>query len=66
MKLYVNYLDIRYLLMNTDQGYIRTDHIQEGKQEEYLLPSSCHPNHITKTRRTGRRSGGWRKQEKIH
>ena len=39
----VNYLDI------DDQGYIRTDlYKKENKKNNYLPPSSCYPNHITK------------------
>ena len=36
----VNYLDIRYLLMNTDQGYIRTDlYKKENKKNIFFLPA---------------------------
>ena len=43
----VNYLDMKIFI--DDQGYIRTDlYKKENKKNNYLLPSSCHPNHITK------------------
>ena len=32
-----------------EQGFIRTDlYKKDNKKKNYLLPSSCHPNHISK------------------
>ncbi len=51
----VNYLDMKIFI--DDQGYIRTNlYKKENKKNNYLLPSNCHSNHITKKRRTGGKS----------
>ena len=43
----VNYLDMKVLI--DEEGYIRTDlYKKENLKISYLLPSSCHPRHISK------------------
>ena len=43
----VNFLDVTLFI--DDSGYIQTTlYSKPGKLCQYLLPSSCHPNHITR------------------
>ena len=43
----VNYLDMKIFI--DGDGYIRTDlYRKENTKNSYLLPSSCHPGHVTK------------------